>query len=308
MIEYPQISVLVNVYNGSNYIHDCIKSILDQSFVDFELIVIDDGSTDDTKQIVLSFDDNRIKYYYQENSGISNALNFGLKISRGKYIAKLDADDFAYKDRLKIQFQFMENNADYIVCGCFADVISEDGNFIYTFKVPTGNYEIKYNMQKFNCIIHSGSFYLRSKAIEIGGYDTLASQHFEDYLFFSKMVKLGGAYNIALPLITYRLNINSVTTKNYNFIYKKLVRNIINRGYMLSSEKSYLDRYKKKYSNLEIKTANYLLLLSRLIIKYQGDYQKSKGYFISSFRINPFNLNLVFTFFWVFYYKFIKDE
>ena len=129
----PKISVLMSAFNAEKYIGETIDSVLGQSFIDFEFIIINDGSTDQTEVIIKKYNDERIRYFYQENSGLSKALNFGLKISEGDYIARIDADDLCYRNRLEIQLEFMENNPDYVVCGSYTDVIDENGKFIYQY-------------------------------------------------------------------------------------------------------------------------------------------------------------------------------
>ena len=130
----PAISVLISVFNGESFIRDSINSILNQSFKNFELIIVNDGSSDNTLNILNSFSDERIVILNQNNTGLSVALNNGLAISTGKYIARLDADDFAFPNRLQLQYDFMESNPDYVLCGGFADVYDSDSNFIYTYK------------------------------------------------------------------------------------------------------------------------------------------------------------------------------
>ena len=109
------ISIVMCVYNGSKYISESIKSALNQSFKNFELIIINDGSTDTTEKIVKSFNDRRIRYYYQKNQGAAASRNYGIKNSRGQYIAILDSDDICLPERLEKQYYFLENNPDYIV-------------------------------------------------------------------------------------------------------------------------------------------------------------------------------------------------
>jgi len=167
----PAISVLMSAYNAEKYISESIESILNQTFNDFEFIIINDGSTDNTEKIIKSYNDKRIKYISQENIGVSKSLNRGLKIATGKYIAKLDADDVSYPERLEEQFKFMENNPTYVVCGCYADVIDESGNYIYVYNnIPSYDEDIRKTMNYKNCFIHSSTFYRREIALSIGGY------------------------------------------------------------------------------------------------------------------------------------------
>ena len=105
------------VYNGEKYLQEAIESILNQTFKDFEFIIINDGSTDKTLEIIKSFTDPRIKLITQENRGIIYSLNKGITESRGKYIARMDADDISLPERLEKEYRFLEQNPNYGIVG-----------------------------------------------------------------------------------------------------------------------------------------------------------------------------------------------
>ena len=110
-----KISVLMSVYNGEKYLREAIDSILNQTFTNFEFIIIDDASTDDSNAIIKKYTDKRIKLVENpQNMGLTKSLNRGLKISLGKYIARLDSDDLAFPNRLKEQYEFMEKKVVYL--------------------------------------------------------------------------------------------------------------------------------------------------------------------------------------------------
>src|SRR4030088_1747169 len=121
--DHPKITVLMPVYNAGKYIRDAIDSVLSQTFSDFELLIINDGSTDDAEKIIESFNDPRISVINQSNKGIAIALNTGLQLARAPYIARFDADDICYEDRLKVQYRFITANPEYIIAGSAADYI-----------------------------------------------------------------------------------------------------------------------------------------------------------------------------------------
>src|ERR1700712_3200957 len=104
-INNPLVTVLMPAYNAEKYIAEAISSVLKQSFTDFELLIVNDGSTDGTEKIINSFNDSRIILISQPNKGVSAALNFGLTHSRALYVARFDADDICHPDRLKIQYE-----------------------------------------------------------------------------------------------------------------------------------------------------------------------------------------------------------
>lgn len=114
----PAISVLMPVYNSEKYLNEAIESILNQTFVDFEFIIINDASNDNSENIIESYQDSRIKYFKNEkNLGVAKTLNKGLKLAQGKYIARMDSDDISLPERLYKQFKFMEVYNDIDVCG-----------------------------------------------------------------------------------------------------------------------------------------------------------------------------------------------
>ena len=292
----PKISVLMSAFNAEKYIGETIDSVLGQSFIDFEFIIINDGSTDQTEVIIKKYNDERIRYFYQENSGLSKALNFGLKISEGDYIARIDADDLCYRNRLEIQLEFMENNPDYVVCGSYTDVIDENGKFIYQYSgIPSLNKDIQLEMKIKNCIVHSSSFYTRDAALKINGYYEPIKQYFEDYMFFSQIIKIGKAFNFDYSLIKYRVTPGSISTRTKDKKYDKLVKDVIKRGFILDDEKVYLFSLKAKKSKKYIQLSNHYLTLSRLILTYQKDYVNSILSFTQAVKIYPFNMNILYT-------------
>lgn len=125
----PQITVFMAAYNQADFIKQSIDSILTQSFSDFELIVVNDGSTDDTAIIVESFTDNRIRLVNNDgNKGLIYTRNRLLTLARGEYIAILDGDDIAQPDRLKLQYNFLSANPEIALCGGHATIIDENGD------------------------------------------------------------------------------------------------------------------------------------------------------------------------------------
>lgn len=121
------VSIGMPVYNADQYIGFAIKSILKQTYSNFELIIIDDGSTDKSKAVINSFKDERIRFFhFNQNLGIASRLNEIINIAKGKYFARMDADDIMFPDRLTIQVQFLEQNPEFDVIGSEAVVIDDD--------------------------------------------------------------------------------------------------------------------------------------------------------------------------------------
>lgn len=115
---YKMISVIMPVYNGEKYLKECIDSVLTQSFTDFEFIIVDDGSTDNTESIIKSYKDDRIVYIKTEHKGISEALNLGIRRSIGLYLVRIDSDDMMYPNRLSYQYNYMSSHPNIDILGC----------------------------------------------------------------------------------------------------------------------------------------------------------------------------------------------
>ena len=121
------------VYNAERHLSESIKSILNQSFSEFEFLIINDGSSDGSREIIKSFNDSRIVLHdNNRNFGLTKSLNIGLNLAKGRYIARMDADDISYQNRLEKQYQFMENNPDIGFCGTWYKKIGDSSKILKT--------------------------------------------------------------------------------------------------------------------------------------------------------------------------------
>jgi len=169
----PIVSVLMCVYNGEQFLSEAVDSILAQSFSDFEFIIINDGSTDNTRKILDEYQgaDLRIKVYHQENRGLTVSLNTGIGLSKGKYIARMDADDIALIDRLLQQVRFMETHPDVAVVGGNVDIINVTGAKMGVYCFPSNDHDIKTKLLSGDCPICHPTVLMRTEALRsIGGY------------------------------------------------------------------------------------------------------------------------------------------
>src|SRR4051794_28992126 len=116
-----KVTVLMPVYNGERYIAAAIRSVLDQTFSAFELLIVNDGSTDETLEVIHSFADQRVKVIDQQKGGVAKALNTGLAYATGQYIARFDSDDICFPNRLAEQVKFLDYNSDHVVVGSDAE-------------------------------------------------------------------------------------------------------------------------------------------------------------------------------------------
>lgn len=174
------ITVLMPVYNASRYISNSIRSILNQTFREFEFLIIDDGSTDNSEEIISSFSDSRINFKKIPRSGLSAALNYGLKTAGGDWIARIDADDLNTPDRLMIQNDFIIKNPGFDVVSSRSVYFRDPCEILFLLKVPEYDSEIKKYLSLHNPVNHSAVLFNKKAVSENGGYDE-RFRCFEDF-------------------------------------------------------------------------------------------------------------------------------
>jgi len=213
----PLVSVILAVLNGENYIKFAIESILSQTYKKFELIVIDDGSTDKTANIIRSFTDPRIKLIQQENRGLSASLNKAIELSNGKYLARQDHDDVSLPTRLEKQVGFMEAHPDYAILGTHSNIWVEDTPSDRGHKHPT-NFSSLHFKALFDCFFVHSSVMIRKSVIDLVGPYTLDKnrQPPEDFELWSRIMREFKAANLGEPLLIYRELPGSIT-RTVNF-------------------------------------------------------------------------------------------
>ncbi len=207
----PKVSIIIPTYNDERYIKRALESILFQSFLDFEIIIIDDGSTDNTKEVLKSYiKDGVIKYIFQNNSGITIARNKGIKIAKGDYIAFLDSDDeWIDKDKIKKQIEFLDNNLAYVLVGTGVINIDKNGKEISRYFMPETDLKIRQKLLRINCFICS-SVVLRKEAL---GRVGLSESLLEDYDLWLRLGLGGKLMNLKEYSVKYFLKLNGVNTK-----------------------------------------------------------------------------------------------
>ncbi len=207
----PLISIVLPVYNGENYLAQAIQSLLNQSFTDFELIVINDCSTDATEEVIRSFSDPRIVYAKNErNMHLIYSLNKGLDLAKGKYIARMDHDDIALPDRLKKQVEFLEAHPEVMVLGTLIERFSDQGRSFLP-KFPFEADDVAVSMLFFNPISHPSAMF-RSWPVKAHGLrynpDIFNA---EDYALWWDMRQFGEIKNYPEVLLRYREHANQIT-------------------------------------------------------------------------------------------------
>lgn len=193
----PLVSVIIATYNRKDLIGKAIKSVLEQTYNNYEVIIIDDGSTDGTKEEVQKFLSDKIKYFYQKNAGPDVSRDFSIKNSRGEYIAILDSDDYWIdKDKLKKQIEFLNNNFEYVLVGGNVILIDNLGKKIKDRdNIIILDKDIREKILIENPFAHSTVMYRKSAWENVGGYGKNKKGFSEDWNLWLKMGKIGKMYN-----------------------------------------------------------------------------------------------------------------
>lgn len=206
------ISIIMPCYNAQKYIHESIKSVLNQSFSDFEFIIVNDGSIDYTKEIALSYNDKRIIYHERKiNSGNYFARNLGLSISNGKYICMIDADDVCSINRLEKQFDIMQRKKWIDCLGSQSEVIDELGDTIGSIGRPLTSESIKISLLKNNCMTQSTLMFRKSSLDKYGLFYDEKYRYSGDYDLMVKLSRWGKLQNLQENLIKYRMHLNQIS-------------------------------------------------------------------------------------------------
>ena len=170
-VAVPRVSVLMTVHNAASYLRTAVDSIQDQSFADWELVVVDDGSTDESPRILAEYDDPRVRVIYlPRNIGRTPALRHAFGLARGEYFAVLDADDVAHWERLFKQVAYLDAHPNTVLLGTWARFVDDRGDTLRHWRPPTDARALHHSLGWANPIAHSTSMYRARIAAEVGGY------------------------------------------------------------------------------------------------------------------------------------------
>lgn len=263
----PLLSVIMSVYNNEDYLGISIESILNQSFKNFEFIIVNDGSNLNTQRILGYYKkkDKRVILINQQNKGLTVSLNRAIKISKGLIIARQDADDISHKERFTEQLNIFRNNKNIVLCGTFAHLIDEENNIIKSVtNLPIKDDKIKNQLIYQNCFIHSSVMYRSSTIKKIGLYNK-SYKFAQDYECWSRMMSRGIFFNIPKKLISIRVHKNSISFKNIE---------------------------KQTYSAIQIALNNYRKILKKNNCEINN--LKKVFYFLNAKKLNKrFHINLL---------------
>lgn len=216
----------MSVHNGARYLREAISSMLNQTLKEFEFIIVNDASTDESESIINSFNDPRIKIIKNEqNIGLTKSLNIALQKSTGSYIARMDADDISLPERLTVQKNFLDTHPDIVCVGSALRIIDENGVMCGTKAVFSDPDILGFHMRLKNQIAHPTVMFRKDAILHEGGYDE-SFRYAQDYDLWSRLLQKGYRFsNIETPLLLYRSHNESITQgKNRDAAYESAVR------------------------------------------------------------------------------------
>lgn len=236
----PMVTVLMAVYNGEKFLKEAMESILNQTFTNFEFLIINDGSTDNSVKIIKSYDDPRIRLINNEtNLKLIASLNKGISLAKGKYIARMDCDDISMPERLEKEVKFLEDNEEYGLVGTWYTVIDGEGKEKYNMSYPSSNDLIKLFLS-LNCPLVHGSIMGRTELFKQNLYGSKEYYAVEDYELWVRFSKLTKIYNIPEYLFRYRIYGESFSDSKTQLMYNQTLE---------LSKKSYIEN-KNEYKRL----------------------------------------------------------
>jgi glycosyltransferase involved in cell wall biosynthesis len=216
--QLPLVSIVLPVFNGEKYLKESLDSVIAQSYQNWELVIINDGSTDGTENLILNYKDERIKYFPNDgNKGIIFSLNRGLRESKGEYIARLDSDDIALPFRIEKQVDFMSGNPDYTLCGTYFKTIDSKGKLLKNVAFPSNNRDAQSYLLLHNCFCHS-AIMMRSHIAKDLQYDE-KFQICEDYDLWYRISRLGKILNLPEYATLYRVHDNNMSTRKSEIMF-----------------------------------------------------------------------------------------
>ncbi|EKE04171.1 MAG: glycosyl transferase family protein [uncultured bacterium] len=211
----PKVSVIITTYNRADYLSYAIDSVLNQTFQDFELIIIDDGSTDETYDLVNRYQNERIRYHYQENRGQNPARNIGMELANGEYIAHLDSDDIWVSTKLEKQVNILRNNQNIGLVYCGTQLIDGLNNIIGTQPIIIHNGNVLDKLLMTNFLYNGSCAIFRKDCLEKVGFFDESFKRMTDWEFYLKFAIYYKFFGINEYLLQYRIH-NETMSKDFN--------------------------------------------------------------------------------------------
>jgi glycosyltransferase involved in cell wall biosynthesis len=274
----PLVSVLMPVFNGANYIGQSIESIINQKYDNWELIIVNDASTDNTLEVIKTYKDQRIKVFSnKEKLGLAGNRNKAISHAKGELIAVLDADDLSLPDRFDLQTRAFANDNNLVLCGTWAEVIDQNGNIKAKWKFPSDSRLLKAQFYIQFPIVHSSAMFKAQTLMSLGQFYDSKFSPAEDYELCFRILDKG---NIAvIPKVQTRYRVHSTnTSRNYLHTVNEILPSLYNRefnkiGVTLSTEElvdiaAFLNPTATANKSIIMTFSNILKLRSAIVRKY----------------------------------------
>jgi len=228
----PKISVVIPTYDKAQYLGEAIESVLNQTYKNIEIIIIDDGSKDNTQEVVKSFNDPRILYIWQSNQGEVVARNRGIQESNGKYIAFLDSDDLWLKEKLQKQVDFMEKSKEIGLLGTGCYEIANNGKILGQKRFSSSNNVLQKKLIKFNPFIHTSVMIRKNVFDKVSWYNKnfQESQDYELWLRIAKNYKIANLPELLVKKRYYKEGLSSAKDKQQLYFALEVKKAAIRRG------------------------------------------------------------------------------
>ncbi len=211
------VSIVIPCYNGKDFIAETLQSVLNQTYTNFEIIIVDDGSTDSTKKIISNYlNDNRVNYCYQKNQGVSTARNYGLTLAKGKYVCFLDADDLIEPDFIKKRVLFLQNHSYYSACGTSINIIDEKAKSTSIWHIGIHDNFLKQILTYKTAYSTCPSNYLFYREVLLKNnllFNTSLSSSADRFFLIecSRFIEIGLLYNDYNSRLLYRMHTNNMS-------------------------------------------------------------------------------------------------
>jgi len=276
----------MSVYNGEKFLEEAVRSMLKQTFFNYEFIIINDGSTDRTPQILASFDDPRLVIVNQDNRGLAISLNRGIRLAKGTYIARMDADDISEPTRLERQVEVLNRDPNVALVACWYKVIDEKGNVLAHRRLSTDGRELATSLMHNNPICH-GSVLMRKEAVEAVGLYDENLRYAQDYDLWLRMLRKGYSFFV-IPEFLYRYRISP----------KSVAKLYLQRRYAALIKMRQAEKCKNTASNSFKNLGTLSYRRKRSLYHYaigtlkleDGQTKAARGELLKSIRIDPSNI------------------
>lgn len=291
----PLVTVLLPVLNGERWLGECLESLRTQTYQNLEVLLIDDGCTDNSLAIARASGIGRIRFRKGPGQGVAAALAFGVRESHSELIARQDADDVSMPSRIEEQVIFMTRNPEYVACGTWAIDIDEQGRQVRKVKLPKRNSSISLRMCFYSCFYHPSVMFRRSSVIAVGNYRSPTSDPYpEDYDLWSRLSEAGKLANLPRYLIKYRINTSGIS-RSFPLEIASSADQIAAENSARFLGVSELDDNQRAAISLFYRTSRPLslkqfLLMTRWIVQlhFSADFLAIPGTFSWKFYASPF--------------------